>query len=161
MRKFGPVFLTLAALAAAWTVAATLIVGRAREAVSEVSTMVNDSREVVLSLYRNLNEGPQGVSLAEHGVRVVEAHFAESFVGHGGPENHDYDLEGFKRILRSQFGKFPAVRNTVEEVMSEGAKTLVRIRLSDGQTEVNYLALYLVRDGMIVERWAYGDGNFR
>jgi hypothetical protein len=48
----------------------------------------------------------------------------------------------------------------VEDVITEGDKTLVRIRLHDGVNEVNYLSLYRVEGGQIVERWAFGDQNW-
>jgi predicted ester cyclase len=119
------------------------------------------SREVVLRFYHELNQERTDLSLAEHAIRVVERHFAPGFVGHGGADNHDYDRDGFKNITRSLFGRFPDLRNSVEDVITEGDKTLVRIRLHDGVNEVNYLALYHVEGGHIVERWSFGDRNFR
>jgi predicted ester cyclase len=129
---------------------------KAEEALEE-----RGSRELVLRFYQELNQKPTDLSRAEHAVRVVERLFVRGYVGHGGPDNHDLDLDGWKNVIRSLYGRFPDLRSSVEDVITEGDKTLVRIRLLDGVNEVtNYMALYRVEGGQIVERWAFGDRNF-
>jgi hypothetical protein len=78
--------------------------------------------------------------------------------GRNGPSG---DKERWKNIIRSLYGRYPDLRNSVEDVITEGDKTLVRIRLLDGVNEVtNYMALHRVKGGQVVERWAFGDRNF-
>jgi predicted ester cyclase len=128
----------------------------AKEALEE-----RGSRELVLRFYQELNQKPTAPSRAEHAVRVVERLFVPGYVGHGGPDNHDLDLDGWKNIIRSLYGRYPDLRSSVEDVITEGDKTLVRIRLRNGVNVVaNYMALYRVEGGQIVERWAFGDRNF-
>jgi predicted ester cyclase len=128
----------------------------AKEALEE-----RGSRELVLRFYQELNQKPTAPSRAEHAVRVVERLFVPGYVGHGGPDNHDLDLDGWKNIIRSLYGRYPDLRSSVEDVITEGDKTLVRIRLRDGVNVVaTYMALYRVEGGQIVERWAFGDRNF-
>jgi SnoaL-like domain len=123
------------------------------------------SREVVLRFYQEMNQAAAQsteLSRAEHATRVVERHFAPGFVGHGGPGNHDYDRDGFKNIIRELYGRPMPDRNSVEDVITEGDKTLARIRIHEaGGNEVNYLVLYRVEGGRIVERWSFGDRNYK
>jgi ketosteroid isomerase-like protein len=132
---------------------------------AEVPPEERGSREIVLRVYQEFNQAAAQsteLSRAEHATRVVERHFAPGFVGHGGPDNLDYDLDDFKTIIRELYGRPAPDRNSLEDVISEGDKTLVRVRIHEGDgDEVNYMAFYRVKGGQIVERWTYGDRNHR
>jgi hypothetical protein len=92
------------------------------------------SRELMLRFYHDLNQKSADLSRAEHAIRSVERHFAPGYAGHVGPDNHDIDLDGWKNIIRPLYRRFPDIRNSVEDVITEGDKTFVRIRLRDGAT---------------------------
>jgi hypothetical protein len=42
--------------------------------------------------------------------------------GHGDPDNQDYGRDGLKIFIRSQTGRFPNIRLSVEDVITEGDK---------------------------------------
>jgi hypothetical protein len=113
-----------------------------------------------LKFYYEMNQKRGDLSLAEHQVRVMEQYFAPGFVGHGDPYNQDYGRDELKDFIRSQVSRYPNIWISVEDVITEGDKTLVRLRLSEGGSLVtNYLALYVIEGGQIIERWTYGDRN--
>jgi steroid delta-isomerase-like uncharacterized protein len=78
--------------------------------------------------------------------------------------------EDLKQFLRSEFATFPDAHESLEDILAEGAKVAARHRFRGTQRgpmgpypptgkvlTADYLAIYRVENGQIVEAWAEWD----
>jgi predicted ester cyclase len=98
--------------------------------------------------------------------RVVAA----DFVRHSYATPAVRSREDLKRYLRAEFEIFPDAQETIEDILAEGDKVAVRHRFRGTQNgvmgpyppsgkimTVDYIAIYRVAGGVIVEAWAEWD----
>jgi steroid delta-isomerase-like uncharacterized protein len=95
---------------------------------------------------------------------------APDFVRHSASAPAVRSREELKAYLRSEFETFPDAREAIEDILAEGDKVAVRHRFQgtqhgqlgpyppSGRTmSADYLAIYRLADGVIVESWAEWD----
>ena len=59
--------------------------------------------DTIGSFYRQLNRNCSNETRASWARRLISHYFSADFVGHGGPDNHDYGFTDFRRVVGSQF----------------------------------------------------------
>jgi len=96
---------------------------------------------------------------------IAPNYFRHSYAGPG-----IGSLEELKAYFRDEFVSFPDAFETIEDMIAEGGRVAVRISFRGTQAApmgqypaagkvmaVDYLAIYRIEDGKIVEAWAEWD----
>lgn len=94
---------------------------------------------------------------------IAERNFAPEYQEHGSdaPSDSPPGPEGPKRYLAAAFKRFPDIHVTIEDIIAEGDKVVVRNtwRATDTQTnqkiEFSGIVIWRLAHGQLVERWAY------
>jgi predicted ester cyclase len=94
---------------------------------------------------------------------AADRNFAASFVDHGDdvPPNLPPGIEGAKQYLAAAFRRFPDIHVTIEDMIAEGDKVVVRNRwrATDSQSGQNVefrgIVIWRIENRKIAERWAY------
>lgn len=117
---------------------------------------------VVANFYYQLDLKPEGIERHKHISSVYDAHFDTSYLEVGGIGNKTQNFQEFKTFLINTFTKLPELNVKAEELVSSGDKVTVKVKLFDEKAgvEINYLTLYHVQNGKIMNRYAYSDGGF-
>jgi predicted SnoaL-like aldol condensation-catalyzing enzyme len=72
-------------------------------------------------------------------------------------------VEGVKRGIMAQFALFPDIHTTIEDIIAEGDKVVVRARdlftrPSDGKPiELTWIEILRLEDGKLAEAWVEAD----
>jgi predicted ester cyclase len=94
---------------------------------------------------------------------AADRNFAPSFVDHGDdvPPNLPRGIEGAKQYLAAAFKRFTDIQVTIEDMVAEGDKVVVRNwwTATDSQSnqkiEFRGIVIWRIENRKIVERWAY------
>lgn len=94
---------------------------------------------------------------------IADRNFAPEYQEHGSdaPPDSAPGPEGPKHYLAAAFKRFPDIRVTIEDIIAEGDKVVVRNtwRATDAQTsqriEFGGIVIWRLAHGQLVERWAY------
>jgi ketosteroid isomerase-like protein len=94
---------------------------------------------------------------------AADRNFAPGYQEHGSdsPPGLPAGPEGPKQYLRAAFQRFPDIHVTVDDIIAEGDKVVVRNtwRATDSQTgkriEFGGIVIWRIADGKLAERWAY------
>jgi predicted ester cyclase len=94
---------------------------------------------------------------------AADRNFAPSFLDHGDdvPSNLPPGIEGAKQYLAAAFKRFPDIHVTIEDMVAEGDKVVVRNwwTATDSQSgdkiEFRGIVIWRIENRKIVERWAY------
>src|SRR5581483_961883 len=98
---------------------------------------------------------------------LVASHFSRHSIAAGAPVNSRQELIQF---LRAEYATFPDAKEEIADLVADAGKVAVRVRFRGTQTgplgsypptgmfvESEYLAIYRVEAGLIVEAWAEWD----
>jgi predicted SnoaL-like aldol condensation-catalyzing enzyme len=96
-------------------------------------------------------------------LEIAERNFAPEYIEHGtdAPAGSPLGPEGPKRYLAAAFKRFPDIRVTIEDIIAEGDRVVVRNtwQATDSQTkekiEFGGIVIWRIAHGQLVERWAY------
>ena len=96
-------------------------------------------------------------------LEIADKNFAPEYQEHGSDAPADYPPgpAGPKRYLAAAFKRFPDIHVTIEDIIAEGDKVVVRNtwRATDGtnsqKIEFGGIVIWRVAHGQLVERWAY------
>ena len=83
-------------------------------------------RSFALSLKKLINSG---------NLDAADQYFAQDFVDHTAPAGQPKGLAGFKAYITTLRGAFPDLHFTVEDVVAEGEKVVVRITARGTMTD--------------------------
>ena len=94
---------------------------------------------------------------------IAERNFAPEYQEHGtdAPANYPPGPAGPKKYLAAAFQRFPDIHVTIEDIVAEGDKVVVRNKWhatdsSSGQKiEFEGIVIWRIAHGQLVERWAY------
>jgi ketosteroid isomerase-like protein len=94
---------------------------------------------------------------------AADRNFAADYREHGtdAPPNQARGPEGPKTYLAAAFKRFPDIRVTIEDIVAEGDKVVVRNKWratdsSSGQkVEFGGIVIWRIAGGKLAERWAY------
>jgi predicted SnoaL-like aldol condensation-catalyzing enzyme len=94
---------------------------------------------------------------------IANRNFAPEYQEHGADAPADYPPgpDGPKRYLAAAFKRYPDIHVTIEDIIAENDKVVVRNtwRATDsanGQTiEFGGIVIWRIAHGQLVERWAY------
>ena len=94
---------------------------------------------------------------------IADRNIAPEYQEHGTDAPPDYPPgpEGPKRYLAAAFKRFPDIRVTIEDIIAEGDKVVVRntwraTDSSSGQRiEFGGIVIWRIAHGQLTERWAY------
>jgi predicted SnoaL-like aldol condensation-catalyzing enzyme len=94
---------------------------------------------------------------------VADRNFAPDYQEHGTDAPPDYlpGPAGPKRYLAAAFKRFPDIHVTIEDIIAEGDKVVVRntwraTDRSNGQRiEFGGIVIWRIARGQLLERWAY------
>ena len=103
-------------------------------------------------------------------VELIDEIFASDYVLHDPANPMVQDLESFKGFLMGHYAAFPDAKWTVEEVIAEGDRVVVRWTFSGThqgellgipptgkQVSMSGISIYRIADGKIAEEWAVSD----
>jgi predicted SnoaL-like aldol condensation-catalyzing enzyme len=91
---------------------------------------------------------------------IAYQNFAPNFLDHDGPYGESVGPEPAKQMMEWAYEKYPDLHVTVEDMIAEGDKVMVRNLWcgTDSSTgkkiEVKGFVLWRLADGKIAERWA-------
>ncbi len=91
---------------------------------------------------------------------VVYQNFTADFLDHDEPDGESRGPEPVRKMMESVYQKYPDLHVTVEDIIAEGDKVMVRniwrgTDAADGQKiEFHGFVLWRMADGKIAERWA-------
>jgi predicted ester cyclase len=96
-------------------------------------------------------------------IAIGDVNFAKNFVDHGTdvPPGMPPGPEGAKQYVGSALKKFPDMHVTIEDVIAEGDRVVVRNvwRCTDPasgvQLQFGGIVIWRIADRQLVERWAY------
>ena len=96
-------------------------------------------------------------------LEVAERNFAAEYQEHGTDAPADYapGPEGPKRYLAAAFKRFPDIHVTIEDIIAEGDKVVVRNtwratdKLNGQRIEFGGIVIWRIAHGQLIERWAY------
>jgi predicted SnoaL-like aldol condensation-catalyzing enzyme len=99
----------------------------------------------------------------EKNLEVADRNFASDYCEHGtdAPAGAPPGPNGPKAYLAEAFKRYPNLRVTIEDIMAEGDKVVVRNRwqATDAQTgaaiEFTGIVIWRIAGGKLAERWAY------
>jgi predicted SnoaL-like aldol condensation-catalyzing enzyme len=94
---------------------------------------------------------------------AADRNFGPEYQEHGTDVPADYPPgpDGPKKYLAAAFKRFPDIRVTIEDIIAEGDRVVVRNtwRATDGQSnqkvEFGGIVIWRIAHGQLVERWAY------
>ncbi|MBV8550370.1 MAG: ester cyclase [Acidobacteriaceae bacterium] len=94
---------------------------------------------------------------------AADRNFAPEYQEHGTDVPPDYPSgpAGPKQYLAAAFKSYPDIRVTIEDIVAEGDRVVVRNtwRATDSQTgqkiEFGGIVIWRIAHGQLVERWAY------
>src|SRR5260370_21436521 len=94
---------------------------------------------------------------------AADRNFAADYQEHGSdvPPGSPPGPEGPKQYLARAFERFPDIKVTIEDIVAEGDKVVVRNtwRASDRESgqriEVSGIVIWRIAEGKLAERWAY------
>jgi predicted SnoaL-like aldol condensation-catalyzing enzyme len=94
---------------------------------------------------------------------IADRNFAPEYQEHGTDAPADYPPgpEGPKRYLAAAFKRFPDIHVTIEDMIAEGDKVVVRNtwratdKASGQRIEFGGIVIWRIAHGQLVERWAY------
>ena len=94
---------------------------------------------------------------------VADRNFAANYQEHGSDAPPDYPPgpEGPKRYLAAAFKRFPDIHVTIEDIIAEDDKVVVRNtwRATDSllkaQIEFGGIVIWRIANGQLMERWAF------
>lgn len=94
---------------------------------------------------------------------IADVNFAPSFIDHGAdvPPGTPPGPAGAKQYVGGALNKFPDMKVTVEEIVAEGDKVVVRNvwratdPASSRKLEFGGIVIWRIAERKIVERWAY------
>jgi ketosteroid isomerase-like protein len=94
---------------------------------------------------------------------AADRNFAIDYQEHGAdaPPNSTPGPEGPKQYLAAAFRRFPDIHVTIEDIIAEGDKVVVRNvwratdRESQQQIEFGGIVIWRIASGKLAERWAY------
>lgn len=94
---------------------------------------------------------------------IADRNFASEYQEHGSdaPPNSPPGPAGPKRYLAAAFKRFPDIHVTIEDIIAEGDKVVVRNtwRATDSQSnqkiEFGGIVIWRIAHGQLAERWAY------
>ena len=108
--------------------------------------------------------------LNEGDLDVADELFAEHFVNHNPGRGTTPDREGLKQFITNVHTAFPDGNTTIEDLISEGDKVVVRVTgrgthtgdfgiipATGRQFEVSGISIFRFADGKVVERWSITD----
>ena len=128
-------------------------------AVATVNPATGFSHEEIKEFIRNHFED----FVNRKDLRAADLNFAPAFVDHGDdvPPNLAPGIEGAKQYLSAAFKRFPDIHVTIEDMIGEGDKVVVRNwwTATDAQSgqkvEFRGIVIWRIEKRKIVERWAY------
>lgn len=96
---------------------------------------------------------------------AADRNFAADYQEHGSdaPAGAGPGPEGPKKYLAAAFQRFPDIHVTIEDIIAEGEKVVVRNtwRATDSKTstriEFSGIVIWRIVNGKLAERWAYLD----
>ena len=107
---------------------------------------------------------------SQHNPDLVDELFSEDYVLHDPGNPMVQDRETFKQFLTGHYAAFPDAKWTVEDVVAEGDRVVVRwtftgthqgellgIPPTGKQVSMSGITIYRVADGKIAEEWAVSD----
>ena len=94
---------------------------------------------------------------------AADRNFASDYQEHGvdAPLGSEPGPEGPKQYLAAAFRRFPDIRVTIEDIIAEGDKVVVRNvwratdRENQRQIEFAGIVIWRISGGKLAERWAY------
>ena len=94
---------------------------------------------------------------------IADVNFASNFVDHGAdvPAGIPSGPAGAKQYVGGALKKFPDMRVTIEDIIAEGDKVVVRNvwratdRATGNKLEFGGIVIWRIANRKIVERWAY------
>lgn len=94
---------------------------------------------------------------------AADRNFANDYQEHGAdvPPGLPSGPEGPKRYLAAAFQRFPDIHVTIEDIIAEGDKVVVRNtwRATDHESgqkiEFSGIVIWRIAEGKLAERWAY------
>jgi predicted SnoaL-like aldol condensation-catalyzing enzyme len=93
---------------------------------------------------------------------LVDEFVSPNFINHNS-SMQVRGTEGVKRGIKAQFEAFPDIQTTIEDIIAEGDKVVVRARdrftrPSDGkQVELTWIEIIRLEDGKLAEAWVEAD----
>src|SRR5215467_737879 len=96
-------------------------------------------------------------------IDIGDVNFAPEFVDHGAdvPPGTPAGPEGAKQYVGGALKKFPDMHVTIEDIIAEGDKVVVRNtwratnRDSGQKIEFSGIVIWRIAEGKLAERWAY------
>jgi predicted SnoaL-like aldol condensation-catalyzing enzyme len=96
-------------------------------------------------------------------LEIADRNFASDYREHGtdAPAGTDPGPNGPKTYLAAAFKRYPDLRVTIEDIIAEGDKIVVRNRwqATEAQTgeaiEFTGIVIWRIASGKLAERWAY------
>lgn len=95
---------------------------------------------------------------------------AENFVDHTPLPGQLPGRDGFKQVVRTIHGAFPDIQETIEDLVAEGDKVVLRVLMkgthinpfmgiesTNKRIEISGMAIVRIVDGKIAERWSISD----
>jgi ketosteroid isomerase-like protein len=121
--------------------------------------MAHDNPEKMKQFIRNHFEE----FVNRRNLEVADVNFAPDFVDHGSdvPPGTPPGTQGAKQYVGGALKRFPDMRVTVEDVIAEGDKVVVRNtwqgtdRESGKKLRFGGIVIWRVAEGKLAERWAY------
>lgn len=93
---------------------------------------------------------------------LIDEFVSPDFTNHNS-SMHVRGIEGVKRGFIAQFAAFPDIQTTIEDLIAEGDKVVVRARdrftqPSDGKpVELTWIEIIRLEDGKFAEAWVEAD----
>lgn len=98
---------------------------------------------------------------------VVDEHLSPDYIHHNLPRGMPHDREGYKQTIRMHRQAFPDFHLTIEDVVAEGDKVVLRFKWSGThkgeylgipptgkQITVTAICIHRIEGGKVVEQWA-------
>jgi predicted SnoaL-like aldol condensation-catalyzing enzyme len=95
-------------------------------------------------------------------LELVDEFISPNFINHNS-SMHVRDAEGVKRGFKAQFEAFPDIHTTIEDIIAEGDKVVVRARDRFTQPpdrkpiELTWIEIIRLQDGKLAEAWVEAD----
>lgn len=125
--------------------------------------MSQENKDLVLRVEKAWNSGD---------LDALDDFFATDVVSHAAVPRLPRGLEGWKQAHRQMLAAVPDRRVTIEDIIAEGDKVVVRARLTGtnrgglewagvppnlNRIDMEYISIYRIQGGKIVECWALND----
>lgn len=95
-------------------------------------------------------------------LELVDEFISPNFINHNS-SMHVRGAEGVKRGCMAQFKAFPDIHTTIEDIIAEGNKVVVRARdrftqqPERKQVELTWIEIIRLEDGKLAEAWVEAD----